>query len=309
MGEIFLSYYFVIFISKISCLLSWSFCRKIGRLLAQISWFFLPNRRKKMSRENIMRCLNLNEIEAEKISKASAFQFGDILFEVLRFPILKKTMKSHVKIEGLNYLTDYINSPNREGKGAVIATCHSDNWELMGGAFAQYGISLVGVAKKQKSSGMDKFINEYRTMIGMHITYKSGVREMYQMLSEGWFIGLIMDQDPSRQDGIIVKFFNQPTNFVTGAASMSRFKNVPIFPAFMHRNDDGTHKLIVQPPIYVEKTKDKKSDIKNTTQQLATLIEEHVKKYPEQWFWLHDRWKSMREEFSAEEIAEIKKLL
>ena len=304
-----LSYYLVLMISKFVCLLPWSFCRKIAGLISQIAWPFVPKRRKKMARENIIQCLQVDEVEAERISKASAMQWGDLLFEVLRFPVLKKTMKEHVKIEGLEYLTDYINSPNREGKGAVIATCHSDNWELMGGAFAQYGISLVGVAKKQKSSGMDKFINEYRTLIGMHITYKSGVREMYQMLAEGWFIGLIMDQDTSRHDGVIVKFFDQPTNYVTGAASMSRFKDVPIFPAFMHKNEDGTHTLIVQPAIHVEKTKDKREDIKKTTQQLATFIEEHVRKYPEQWFWLHDRWKSMREEFSPEEVAEMKKNL
>ena len=301
-----MSYYIVLLISKIACLLPWSLCRKIGWLLVQIVWPFVPKRRKKMSKENIMRCLQVDENESDRISKASFVQFGDLLFEVLRFPVLKNTMKDHVKIEGLHYLTDYINSSERQGKGAVIATCHSDNWELMGGAFAQYGISLVGVAKKQKSSGMDKFINEYRTMIGMHITYKSGVREMYNMLAEGWFIGLIMDQDISRQDGVIVKFFNEPTNYATGAASMSRFKNIPIFPAFMHRNEDGTHILKVQPAIYVEKTKDKRDDIKRTTQTLAALIEEHIRKYPEEWFWLHDRWKSMREEFSPDEVEELK---
>ncbi|MBR1859637.1 MAG: lysophospholipid acyltransferase family protein [Selenomonadaceae bacterium] len=304
-----MSYYFVILMSKIACLLPWSLCRNIAQLIAQFAWLFVPKRRKQMSKNNIIRCLNVSESEAERISKASAMQLVPILFEVLRFPVLKHTMKSHVKIEGLNYLTDYINSPTRNGKGGVIITCHSDNWELMGGAFAQYGISLVGVAKKQKSSGMDKFINEYRTLIGMHITYKSGVREMYDMLNDGWFIGLIMDQDTSRHDGVIVNFFNQPTNYVPGAASMSRFKDVPIFPAFMHRHEDGTHTLIVQPAIYVNKTKNKRDDIKQTTQQLASLIEQHVRDYPDQWFWLHDRWKSMREEFTAEEVEELKKQL
>ena len=304
-----MSYYVVLLISKIACLLPWSLCRKIGWLMAQVAWPFVPKRRKNMARDNIMRCLNVDAEEAERISKASAVQWGDLLFEVLRFPVLKNTMKEHVKIEGLHYLTDYINSPERQGKGAVIATCHSDNWELMGGAFAQSGISLVGVAKQQKSGNMDRFINEYRTLIGMHITYKTGVREMLEMLGEGWFIGLIMDQDTNRHDGVIVKFFNEPTNYVPGAASMSRFKNIPIFPAFMHRNEDGTHTLIVQPAIYVKKTKDKREDIKQTTQQLAALIEEHIRKYPEEWFWLHDRWKSMREEFSPEEVEEFRKIL
>ena len=304
-----MSYHFARLLSRLICILPWRICLLIADALAALAWIFLPSRRKKLSRENIMRCLSLDTREAERISKAAAVQYGQVLIEVLRFPKLRSTMKSHVEIEGLHYLTDYINSSERKGKGAVIATCHSDNWELMGGAFAQYGISLVGVAKKQKSGGMDRFINEYRTLIGMHITYKTGVREMFQMLSDGWFIGLIMDQDTNRHDGVVVNFFGEPTNFMPGAASMARFKDIPIFPAFMHRTADRTHKLIVCPPICVEKTRDKREDLRRTTQQLATMIERHVREYPEQWFWLHDRWKSMREEFSPEELAQLRKIL
>ncbi len=304
-----MSYRFARLMSRLICFLPWSLCLMIADALASIAWIFLPRRRKNLSRDNIMRCLHVDELRAEQISKAAAIQYGQVLIEVLRFPLLRSTMKSHVEIEGLHHLTDYINSSARQGKGAVIATCHSDNWELMGGAFAQYGISLVGVAKKQKSGGMDRFINEYRTLIGMHITYKTGVREMFQMLADGWFIGLIMDQDTNRHDGVIVKFFDEPTNFMPGAASMARFRDIPIFPAFMHRTADRGHKLIVYPPIYVEKTRDKREDLRRTTQELATLIERHIREYPEQWFWLHDRWKSMREEYSPDEVEQLRKIL
>lgn len=283
-----------------------NFVLTLGRGLASLIWIFLPAKRKRLAMENIRRCLNVTQDEAERIARESTVQFGTIFIEVLSFPKLKKNMARHVKVIGLEYLTRYKNSSER---GAVIMTCHSDNWELMGGAFAQNGIPLVGVAKKQKSEDADKFINEYRTLIGMHITYRSGVREMYKMLDEGHFIGLIMDQDVGRTDGVVVKFFNQATNFVTGAASMSRFRKVPIFPAFMHKNSDGTHTLEIFPPLKVEKTSDKHADIKLMTQQLATLIEEHIKKYPDEWFWLHDRWKSMRVEFEPEEVAEFEKSL
>ena len=116
-------------------------------------------------------------------------------------------------------------------------------------------------------------------------------------------------QDVGRDDGVVVKFFNRATNFVTGAASMSRFRKVPIFPAFMHRNSDGTHTLEIFPPLQVERSSDKHADIKQMTQRLAALIEEHVRKYPAEWFWLHDRWKSMRVEFEPEEVADFEKVL
>ena len=274
--------------------------------MARLLWVFLPAKRKRLATGNIIRCLNVSSEEANRIARESTVQLGALFMEVLYFPKLKGNMASHVKVVGLEHLTRYKSSSD---KGAVIMTGHNDNWELMGGAFAQNGIPLVGVAKKQKSEGADKFINEFRTLIGMHITYRSGVREMYKMLDEGHFIGLIMDQDVGRDDGVVVKFFNQATNFVTGAASMSRFRKVPIFPAFMHRNSDGTHTLEISPPLMVERTTDKHADIKRMTQQLATLLEEHIRKYPDEWFWLHDRWKSMHVEFEPEEVAEFEKAL
>lgn len=291
------------------CLLPLKFCLTVGRALASLIWLFLPRKRKQLAIDNIRRCLDVEPAEAARIARESTVQFGAMFMEVLSFPKLKGNMQSHVKVIGLEHLTRYIKSTERGGRGAVIATCHSDNWELMGGAFAQNGIPLVGVAKKQRSEDADKFINEFRTLIGMHITYRSGVREMYKMLDDGHFIGLIMDQDVGRVDGVVVKFFNQATNFVTGAASMSRFRKIPIFPAFMHKNFDGTHTLEVFPPINVERTTDKHADLKRMTQHLATLIEQHVRKYPAEWFWLHDRWKSMRVEFEPAEVAELERQL
>ena len=297
------------FISKIICLMPFRLSIKLGRGLANFLWIFVPARRKNLARENIKKCLPVDEETAAEIAKKSSIKLGEIFIEVLNFPKLKDDMKNHVKVVGLENLTNYINSPERNGRGAVIMTSHSDNWELMGGAFAQNGIPLVGVAKKQRSGGADKFINEYRTLIGMHITYKSDVREMYRMMDDGNFIGLIMDQDVGRRDGVAVKFFNQATNFVTGAAAMSRLKKIPIFPAFMHKNSDGTHTLEIFPPLFTEKTSDKRADIFKMTQHLATLIENHVKKYPEEWFWLHDRWKSMRIEYTQEEIENLNRTL
>ena len=301
-----IEYKFLKLLSGLVCLLPLKISLTIGRGLASFIWLILPGKRKRLAIDNIRRCLDVAHKDAVRIARKSTVQIGAMFMEVLSFPKLKGNMQSHVKVVGLEHLTRYKSSSER---GAVIATCHSDNWELMGGAFAQNGIPLVGVAKKQKSEGADKFINEFRTLIGMHITYRSGVREMYKMLDDGHFIGLIMDQDVGRTDGVVVKFFNQATNFVTGAASMSRFRRIPIFPAFMHKNSDGTHTLEVFPPLQVERTSDKHADIKRMTQRLATLMEAHIRKFPDEWFWLHDRWKSMRVEFKPEEVAEFEKIL
>ena len=296
-------YYVLKIISFIACALPRSICEFLGRALGNFAWLVVPRKRKQLAKGQIKMCLGVDDAEALRIAKASTVRFGPMLFEVLRFPLIRKQPDQYVHIEGLEKLQQGM----AEGRGAVIAAAHSGNWELMGGAFAMAGIPLVGVAMKQKDSAADRFINEYRTLIGMHITYKTGVREMFAMLKQGWAIGLIMDQDTNRHDGIILDFFGQPTNCTPGAASMARFQNVPIFPAFMHRDEQGRHTLVVHDALHVEKTTDKRADIKRTTQQINDIIEAHVRKYPEEWFWLHDRWKSVRDEFSPQEIELARK--
>lgn len=295
-------YYVLRAISALACAMPRQLCEFFGRLLGNLAWLLVPPKRKALARGQIKMCLQVDDAAADRIAKASTVRFGPMLFEVLRFPVIRKNPEQYVRIEGLEKLQQGMAA----GKGAVIAAAHSGNWELMGGAFAMAGIPLVGVAMKQKDSAADQFINEYRTLIGMHITYKTGVREMFAMLKKGWAIGLIMDQDTNRHDGIVLDFFGRPTNCTPGAASMARFQGVPIFTSFMHRDAGGNHTLVVDGPFYVEKTDDKREDIRRTTQKINDAIEGHVKKYPEEWFWLHDRWKSIREEFSDSDFRHLK---
>ena len=283
-------YYLLKAMSWLACRLPRGMAEAAGRALGAICWPLVPARRKRLAFDQIKRCLAVSDEEAWRIARISFVRFGPMLMEVLRFPVIARHIEDYVQIEGLEKLEGGLSG----GKGCIIAAAHSGNWELMGGAFAQAGIPLVGVAKKQKGSGADRFINEYRTKIGMHITYKTGVREMFDRMKQGWAIGLIMDQDPSRHDGIVIDFFNQPTNCPVGAASMARFADAPIFTAFMHRGANGMHTLLVDGPFRVERTKDKREDTRKMTQLLTHKIEAHIRLYPEEWFWLHDRWKSMR---------------
>ena len=288
-----LSYWAVKLLSHFVCLLPHRAAMMIGAGLARLLWPFIPARRKRLAQTQIEHCLHVSPAEAARIARESTLRFGPMLMEVLRFPVLRRHIEDYVTITGALHT---MRASLAQGKGAIIATSHSGNWELMGGALALAGLPIVGVAKRQSAAGMDRFINEYRALVGMHVTYRSSVREMFRMIDQGWIIGLLSDQDPSRRDGVIVDFFGQETNAFTGAAAIARRCGVPIFPVFMHRRADGHHELTIEEPLYVEKTDDRAADVLRVTQEISAHIEAWIRRYPAEWFWLHDRWKSMREE-------------
>ena len=288
-----LSYWAVKLLSHFVCLLPHRAAMMIGAGLARLLWPFIPARRKRLAQTQIEHCLHVSPAEAARIARESTLRFGPMLMEVLRFPVLRRHIEDYVTITGALHT---MRASLAQGKGAIIATSHSGNWELMGGALALAGLPIVGVAKRQSAAGMDRFINEYRALVGMHVTYRSSVREMFRMIDQGWIIGLLSDQDPSRRDGVVVDFFGQETNAFTGAAAIARRCEVPIFPVFMHRRADGHHELTIEEPLYVEKTDDRAADVLRVTQEISAHIEAWIRRYPSEWFWLHDRWKSMREE-------------
>ena len=285
-----MTYYLTRLFSWLCCRLPGGFCSALGEFLGKCTWPLVPKRRRQMAVENIKICLGVDEAEAERIARASWVRFGPMTFEVMRFPVLRDRFSEFVEIEGAEYLREGMDL----GRGGVIAISHSGNWEMMGGVLAQAGFPLVGVAMRQKEGGFDRFINEYRRFVGMHITYKDNVREMFEFLKQGWFIGLLMDQDVGLRDGIIFDWFGRPTNFVQGPATLARYRNAPIFPGYIHRLPDGRHRVVIQPPIFVERTKDKAADIRKTMIEVSRVLEQSIRLYPEEWFWLHDRWKSVR---------------
>lgn len=267
-----------------------SWCEGLGRALGALTWAAVPKHRRLMAAENARLCLGVDEREALRIVKASWARFGPMLFEVLRFPLMRGHLGDYVAVVGLEPLRAQMAT----GRGCVIATMHFGNWELMGGALAEAGVRLVAVAKQQTSRGFDQFINERRELLGMHVTNKNNVREMFRLLRDGWAIGLLSDQDPTRRDGIKLTWFGRDTWFVQGPAGLARHDDVPIFVAAMHRQADGRHVLTISPPIAVPRTADKARDIREAMLAVAGLQERHIRQNPDEWFWLHDRWATMK---------------
>lgn len=281
-------YHILVFLSDICCLLPASVARFIGKILGELTWIVVPKKRKQMAIHNIERCLKVSTDKAEQIAKKSWTRFGPMIMEVLRFKVICKNIDKYVTIKGEENIKKAMSYEN----GGVIATAHSGNWEIIGAALTHKGMKIAGVAQHQRNEGVNNFINYCRAFTGMHITDKLDIKEMMKMLGQKYFIGLIMDQDGG-STGIIMPFLGYEASCVQGPAVMSRFKSAPILPAFIteDKKRPGHHILTVLEPVFTAKTKDKQKDIYDMMASLASLVEQHIRDYPEEWFWLHDRWK------------------
>lgn len=275
-------------LSRVCCLLSDTGAAKVGNFLGKFFWTLVPGKRKKLAVQNILRSNITKDVKkAEEISKAAGVRFGALGVSMFRFPLLnKENISKYVSIRGKEKLDEALAA----GKGCIIAANHCGNWELEGAALALYGYPLLAVGMKQSNDGFDRFIREYRSIPGQTVEYKTGVRDMLRRLKEGYFIGLLYDQDPG-ETGLISPFLGQKTLTATGPAHFSMMTGCPIFIIFMHQLTDYTYEIIVEDAVYADKSLGKKEAIQKVTDEINKKLGDWIKLHPEDWFWLHNRWK------------------
>ncbi len=291
-----LGYYIVKLFSWVMCI-SPKFIRSLAaKFLGSVALLAVPKWRMEMAKANVMECLGVGEERAEQIANDSLKRFGRMIVEVMRFPLLNKdNINELVKVEGLEYL----DAAYKLNKGVIMATGHYGNWELLGATVALHGYPMLSITRKQNNSHMDKFINEYRQLVGQKVAYnrgESGLLAISRMLREKHLLGVLYDQD-TNDDGVEINLFGKKSVIPLGAAALSRIYGSPILPIFLHNNEDGTCTAKIYPPLYTPKTKDKEQDFYQVTREMVTILEHEIISQPEMWFWVHDRWKDGKKRF------------
>ena len=291
-----LEYYVMKLVSKIFCVLPWSIGLAFGNMLGRVAPLFVPEWRMKMAAANVEECLHVSPEEARKIAHQSVVKFGRMIVEVLRFPLLNRdTINSVVKTDGLEYLEEAY----AKGKGALMCTGHFGNWELLGANVALHGYPMLSIARKQNNDAMDRFINEYREIVGQKVAYnkgKEGILAMGRYLKEKHLLGILYDQD-TNDTGVKTALFGKEVITPAGPAVFSRTFGCPILPIFMHYDEDGSCRAKIYPPLYAEKTKDRDRDLARVTEKMMAVLEQEIRENPPMWFWVHDRWKDGKKRF------------
>ncbi len=178
------------------------------------------------------------------------------------------------------------------GRGLVVVTAHLDNWELCGASVAAAGLPVVAVAKRLYFEKYDRMINDLRRRFGMEIVYQDeSPRKLLRALRDGKLVALLADQDVPRLDGVFVPFFGRPAYTPSGPAALALASGAEMVLAHTLREGRDRHRLLVSEPIQFERT-DKDRAVLEGTRAWCALLEETIRRHPEQWVWMHRRWRT-----------------
>jgi KDO2-lipid IV(A) lauroyltransferase len=177
-------------------------------------------------------------------------------------------------------------------RGLIIVSAHLGNWEVgMQYAACFMQKPALGVAKKIRFQPLNQWVHKLRTRFGNKIVYKKGaLPDMRQALRDGGVVAMLVDQS-KRREGVDVHFFGHKVPATPAAAFLAIRCKSPVLPIFCIREDDGRLAIHVDAPLNFEWSGDLRADVQTNTQLITDAVEQAVRKHPEQWFWVHKRWK------------------
>ena len=211
--------------------------------------------------------------------------------EVINFPkINEKNIDRFIRIEGI----ERVDRSFAAGKGTIILASHFGNWELLGMTFRVKGYPGVTIGRKVYFYKYDNFLNKLRKSHDVNVIYRDdSPRKMLKILKDNRILGIVADQDVDSVDGVFVNFFGVPAYTPTGPAVLARASGAMMIPCFVIRQKRN-HVLKIEEPIKLVDTGNKEADLVTNTQRWSDVIESYIRKYPEQWVWMHRRWKTQK---------------
>lgn len=257
--------------------------------------FILAQRQREVGLHNLRMAMpELSEGDRREIVRGVFRNLGRLLAEFSHFPRLTvHNIQDLVEYEGLEH---YV-AAQRRGHGTIFLTAHIGVWELSPLAHALYGYPLKFLTRPIDNAYVDRLITRFRTFGGNQVIQRTdSVREVLRALRRNEAVGFLIDQNTTRSQGVFVDFFGIPAATTTGVATIALRTGAAVVPAFMRwESDRRRHVLHFEPPLELVRTGDRDADVRLNTQQFNDVLERFVRQVPDQWLWIHRRWKTRPE--------------
>ncbi len=226
--------------------------------------------------------------QIEALAGAVWRHFGVMAVDAIRLPrIIAAGINNLVEAQGVERLRAAL----ERGRGAIVLTGHFGNWELFGAWVAQNGFPVKVVGTSAYDPRLDRIIVGLRNAAGYtNIARGKGTREIIRALRDNEVLGMLIDQD-TRVEGVFVNFFGRPAHTAVGPLLLAQKLGCALLPAFIHLREDGRYLIEFDQEIALTTTDDEARDQVVNTQKISDAYERAIRRHPEQWVWMHERWK------------------
>lgn len=258
--------------------------------LSGLSYHFLSRRRSIALKNLELAFPEKSEAERVAIAKGVFRNLGIVASEFFDLPGLTEQNVGHiVRVEGMEHCRKAL----EKGKGALMFGAHLGNWELEAVAMALLLKPLTVIYRPLDSTVLDALVFKVRSCTGnIPVSKTRSMRAMLRSLKNNEILGILIDQNVDWYEGPFVDFFGRPTCTSEGLALLALHTGAPVLPAYMARERDNRYRLVIGEEIEIVRTGDRNADIFANTQQFTTTIENSIRQYPDQWLWVHQRWKT-----------------
>lgn len=263
--------------------------RKIGNLLGDAG-FRLDRKHREIALANLEFAFGseLDESQRQALARDVYRNLGQILFEVgWSLAASPAEQCRRVRIEGL----EHYRAAYAKGKGVLVITAHMGNWELLPIVAHRAAIPISVLYRPLDFKPLNIFFERLRTRFGARlIPTMHAMKPILRTLKNKGVVAILMDQSVDWYDGVWVDFFGHRTCTSKGMALIARKTGAPVLPAFLYRQEWG-YQAVFGPEIPLVATGDKTKDLQANTLRYGKAIEAGIRRHPEQWFWVHRRWK------------------
>ena len=232
-------------------------------------------------------------VERRRILRASFLNLGRMAAELAHLPRLSaERLRDMVRFADEDWWREAISW--ERSTGVLVLSGHFGNWELLVFAHGMRGHPVHMVHRAIANPLVDRWLNALRARAGTKaIRKRHAARAVLAALHERGLLVLPFDQNSTRGLGVFVDFFRIPASTNAGLARIALKADAPVVPVFIVREGrTARHRVHVLPIMQVERTDDPRSDVVHNTQRFSAVFEEMVRRYPEQWLWVHKRWKT-----------------
>jgi KDO2-lipid IV(A) lauroyltransferase len=264
------------------------------RLAGVLAWsvYVLHGRLRRVGKRNLELAFpDRSAGERKAILRGVYRSLGRQLVEFCRMTrYTRENTQGWIRTEGL----DHYLAARARGKGVLIVTGHMGAWELSSFYHSLMGYPMSMVARPLDNRRLDEFVNGIRCLHGNRVLPKDDfARGLLTAMRKGETVGILMDTNMTPPQGVFVDFFGKQACTASGVARVSLKTGAAVLPGFMVWEEaEGCYVLHFGPQLVFERTTDEEADIVAATQLCTSAIERWIRRYPDQWLWIHRRWKT-----------------